>query len=180
MSRSYFGTDGIRGRANSWPMDAATVLEVGAAAGTKYSRGSHRHRVVVGKDTRLSGYMIEQALTAGVPAPPAWTCLLFGPLPDPGRGDADTLAQGRPRRHDLGVAQSLSRQWHQDLRPGRFKLSDADEAAIEALVEAGEGMALARPDKMGRAKQIEDAQARYIEFASTPSPRSHAFRACGW
>ncbi len=170
MSRSYFGTDGIRGRANSWPMDAATVLKVGAAAGTKYSRGSHRHRVVVGKDTRLSGYMIEQALTAGFLSA-GMDVFLFGPLPTPA-----VAMLTRSLRADLGVMISASHNPFHDngikiFGPDGFKLSDADEAAIEALVEAGEGMALARPDKMGRAKRIEDAQARYIEFAKHTFPK---------
>jgi phosphoglucosamine mutase len=97
MSRNYFGTDGIRGRANSWPMDAATVLKVGAAAGTKYRRGSHPHRVVVGKDTRLSGYMIEQALTAGFLSA-GMDVFLFGPLPTPA-----VAMLTRSLRADLGV-----------------------------------------------------------------------------
>src|SRR5262249_5739378 len=108
MSRSYFGTDGIRGRANSWPMDAATVLQVGAAAGTKYRRGSHRHRVVVGKDTRLSGYMIEQALTAGFLSA-GMDVFLFGPLPTPA-----VAMLTRSLRADLGVMISASHNPFQD------------------------------------------------------------------
>ena len=170
MSRNYFGTDGIRGRANSWPMDAATVLKVGAAAGTKYRRGSHRHRVVVGKDTRLSGYMIEQALTAGFLSA-GMDVFLFGPLPTPA-----VAMLTRSLRADLGVMISASHNPFHDngikiFGPDGFKLSDADEAAIEALVESGDSMTLAKPDKMGRAKRIEDAQARYIEFAKHTFPK---------
>jgi phosphoglucosamine mutase len=170
MSRNYFGTDGIRGRANSWPMDAATVLKVGAAAGTKYRRGSHRHRVVVGKDTRLSGYMIEQALTAGFLSA-GMDVFLFGPLPTPA-----VAMLTRSLRADLGVMISASHNPFHDngikiFGPDGFKLSDEDEAAIEALVEGGDSMTLAKPDKMGRAKRIEDAQARYIEFAKHTFPK---------
>jgi phosphoglucosamine mutase len=170
MSRSYFGTDGIRGKANSWPMDAATVLRVGAAAGTKYRRGSHRHRVVVGKDTRLSGYMIEQALTAGFLSA-GMDVFLFGPLPTPA-----VAMLTRSLRADLGVMISASHNPFHDngikiFGPDGFKLSDEDEAAIETLVENGEGMSFAAPDKMGRAKRIEDAQARYIEFAKHTFPK---------
>jgi phosphoglucosamine mutase len=170
MSRNYFGTDGIRGRANSWPMDAATVLKVGAAAGTKYRRGSHRHRVVVGKDTRLSGYMIEQALTAGFLSA-GMDVFLFGPLPTPA-----VAMLTRSLRADLGVMISASHNPFHDngikiFGPDGFKLSDEDEAAIEALVESGDNMTLAKPDKMGRAKRIEDAQARYIEFAKHTFPK---------
>jgi phosphoglucosamine mutase len=170
MSRNYFGTDGIRGKANSWPMDAATVLRVGAAAGTKYRRGSHRHRVVVGKDTRLSGYMIEQALTAGFLSA-GMDVFLFGPLPTPA-----VAMLTRSLRADLGVMISASHNPFHDngikiFGPDGFKLSDEDEAAIEALVENGEGMTFAAPDKIGRAKRIEDAQARYIEFAKHTFPK---------
>jgi phosphoglucosamine mutase len=170
MSRNYFGTDGIRGKANSWPMDAATVLRVGAAAGTKYRRGSHRHRVVVGKDTRLSGYMIEQALTAGFLSA-GMDVFLFGPLPTPA-----VAMLTRSLRADLGVMISASHNPFHDngikiFGPDGFKLSDEDEASIEALVENGDGMTFAAPDKMGRAKRIEDAQARYIEFAKHTFPK---------
>jgi phosphoglucosamine mutase len=170
MSRDYFGTDGIRGKANSWPMDAATVLRVGAAAGTKYRRGSHRHRVVVGKDTRLSGYMIEQALTAGFLSA-GMDVFLFGPLPTPA-----VAMLTRSLRADLGVMISASHNPFHDngikiFGPDGFKLSDEDEASIEALVENGDGMTFAAPDKMGRAKRIEDAQARYIEFAKHTFPK---------
>ena len=170
MSRNYFGTDGIRGKANSWPMDVATVLKVGAAAGTKYRRGSHRHRVVIGKDTRLSGYMIEQALTAGFLSA-GMDVFLFGPLPTPA-----VAMLTRSLRADLGVMISASHNPFHDngikiFGPDGFKLSDEDEAAIEALVENGEGMTFAAPDKIGRAKRIEDAQARYIEFAKHTFPK---------
>jgi phosphoglucosamine mutase len=151
-------------------MDAATVLKVGAAAGTKYRRGSHRHRVVVGKDTSLSGYMIEQALTAGFLSA-GMDVFLFGPLPTPA-----VAMLTRSLRADLGVMISASHNPFHDngikiFGPDGFKLSDADEAAIEALVESGDSMTLAKPDKMGRAKRIEDAQARYIEFAKHTFPK---------
>jgi phosphoglucosamine mutase len=151
-------------------MDAATVLKVGLAAGTRYRRGSHRHRVVVGKDTRLSGYMIEQALTAGFLSA-GMDVFLFGPLPTPA-----VAMLTRSMRADLGVMISASHNPFEDngikiFGPDGYKLSDEDEREIEALVNNAESIVLAKPDRLGRAKRIEDAQARYIEFVKRTFPR---------
>ena len=120
MTRSLFGTDGVRGRANARPMTAEIAMRIGMAAGRVFNRGGHRHRVVVGKDTRLSGYMIEQALTAGFLSV-GMDVLLLGPLPTPAVGLLTQLDARRCRRHDLGLAQSLRGQRHQAVRPGRFQ-----------------------------------------------------------
>ncbi|MFO1090437.1 MAG: phosphoglucosamine mutase [Hyphomicrobiales bacterium] len=170
MKRSYFGTDGIRGTSNSWPMDPATVLKVGMAAGTRYRRGGHRHRVVIGKDTRLSGYMIEQALTAGFLAA-GMDVFLFGPLPTPA-----VAMLTRSMRADLGVMISASHNPFEDngikiFGPDGYKLSDDDEREIEALIDNAESIVPAKPERLGRAKRIEDAQARYIEFVKRTFPR---------
>jgi phosphoglucosamine mutase len=163
MSRKYFGTDGVRGTANSGAMTADMVLKIGMAAGNLYKRGSHRHRVVIGKDTRLSGYMIEQALTAGLLAA-GMDVFLFGPVPTPA-----VAMLTRSMRADLGVMISASHNPYQDngikiFGPDGYKLSDAQEQEIERLLD-GEGVEPAAPAEIGRAKRIEDAQARYIEFA---------------
>ena len=170
MARKYFGTDGIRGKANSWPMTAETALKVGMATGSLYTRGTHRHRVVIGKDTRLSGYMIEQALTAGFLAV-GMDVFLFGPLPTPA-----VAMLTRSLRADLGVMISASHNPFHDngiklFGPDGFKLSDDQELEIERLVEEGVGDAIAQPEHLGRAKRIEDAQARYIEFAKRTFPK---------
>ncbi|CAN5499962.1 phosphoglucosamine mutase [soil metagenome] len=170
MARKYFGTDGVRGIANRAPMDASTVLKLGLAAGNLYSRGSHRHRAVIGKDTRLSGYMIEQALTAGLLSA-GMDVFLFGPLPTPA-----VAMLTRSLRADLGVMISASHNPYHDngiklFGPDGYKLSDDQELAIEALIDQDGSAKLAPPDKLGRAKRIEDAQARYIEFAKRTFPR---------
>jgi phosphoglucosamine mutase len=170
MANKYFGTDGIRGSANKWPMDAETVLKVGMAAGSLYSRGNHRHRVVIGKDTRLSGYMLEQAMTAGFLST-GMDVFLFGPLPTPA-----VAMLTRSLRADLGVMISASHNPYADngiklFGPDGYKLSDDQEMAIEQLIEAGVASRLAPPNQLGRAKRIEDAQARYIEFAKRTFPK---------
>ena len=170
MARKYFGTDGVRGIANRAPMDAATVLKLGLAAGNLYSRGSHRHRAVIGKDTRLSGYMLEQALTAGLLSA-GMDVFLFGPLPTPA-----VAMLTRSLRADLGVMISASHNPYHDngiklFGPDGYKLSDDQELAIEALVDHNGKAKLASSDKLGRAKRIEDAQARYIEFAKRTFPK---------
>jgi phosphoglucosamine mutase len=168
--RKYFGTDGIRGSANSWPMDVETVLKVGMAAGSLYSRGSHRQRAVIGKDTRLSGYMLESALTAGFLAT-GMDVFLFGPLPTPA-----IAMLTRSLRADLGVMISASHNPFADngiklFGPDGYKLSDEQEQAIEKLIDTGASSKLAGPKQLGRAKRIEDAQARYIEFAKRTFPK---------
>ena len=170
MARKYFGTDGVRGTANSGAMTADMVLKIGMAAGNLYRRGNHRHRVVIGKDTRLSGYMLEQALTAGLLAA-GMDVFLFGPLPTPA-----VAMLTRSMRADLGVMISASHNPFQDngikiFGPDGFKLSDEQELEIEAMLDDPKLMTLAASDKIGRAKRIEDAQARYIEFAKRTYPK---------
>lgn len=168
MSRKLFGTDGVRGRANSFPMTAEVALRLGAAAGRYFRReGSAAHRVVIGKDTRLSGYMLENALTAGLTST-GMNVLLLGPVPTPGVGFLT-----RSMRADLGVMISASHNPHQDngikfFGPDGFKLSDAAEAEIEAIL-AGE-IQLAQAGNIGRAKRIEDGRGRYQEFVKTSFP----------
>ena len=168
MSRKLFGTDGVRGRANTYPMTAEMALRLGAAAGRFFRRdGSSAHRVVIGKDTRLSGYMIENALTAGLTST-GMNVLLLGPVPTPAVGFLT-----RSMRADLGVMISASHNPHQDngikfFGPDGFKLSDEAEAEIEQIV-AGE-IIPAKPENIGRAKRIEDARGRYEEYAKTTFP----------
>ncbi|MGD9885940.1 MAG: phosphoglucosamine mutase [Reyranella sp.] len=161
MSRSLFGTDGVRGRANSEPMTAETAMRIGMAAGQVFNRGGHRHRAVIGKDTRLSGYMIEQALTAGFLSV-GIDVLLLGPLPTPAVGFLT-----RAMRADIGVMVSASHNPYEDngiklFGPDGFKLSDAVEAGIEKLVTSS-AIILAAPAAVGRAKRLDDAEGRYIE-----------------
>jgi phosphoglucosamine mutase len=169
MSRKYFGTDGVRGRANTGAMTPDMVMRVGMAAGQLYRRGGHRHRVVIGKDTRLSGYMIEQALTAGLLAA-GMDVFLFGPVPTPAVAMLTTSM-----RADFGVMISASHNPYQDngikiFGPDGYKLSDEQEAKIEALMDEPSAITLAAPGEIGRAKRIEDAAARYIEFAKRTYP----------
>ena len=170
MPRKYFGTDGIRGEANSWPMTAETALRVGMAAGSLFMRGGHRHRAVIGKDTRLSGYMVEQALTSGLLSV-GMDVFLLGPLPTPA-----VAMLTRSLRADLGIMISASHNPFSDngiklFGPDGYKLSDQQEKEIEALVDVGAEKALVGPRDLGRAKRIDDAQARYIEFAKRTFPR---------
>ena len=170
--RSYFGTDGIRGRANQHPMTAEVALRVGLAAGKMFrSSDDRRHLVVIGKDTRLSGYMIEPALVAGF-ASVGMDVVLFGPLPTPG-----VAMMTRSMRADLGVMISASHNSFQDngiklFGPDGYKLSDEKEAAIEALMDQGLQEGLAGPEGLGRVKRIDDAQARYVEIVKATFPRS--------
>ncbi|HYX01618.1 MAG TPA: phosphoglucosamine mutase [Reyranella sp.] len=162
MSRSLFGTDGVRGRANSTPMTAEIAMRIGMAAGQVFVRGDHRHRVVIGKDTRLSGYMIEQALTAGFLSV-GMDVLLLGPVPTPAVGYLT-----RSMRADLGVMVSASHNPYEDngiklFGPDGFKLSDAVETDIEALVADPSRIRLAGSRAIGRAKRLDDADGRYIE-----------------
>jgi phosphoglucosamine mutase len=170
MSRKYFGTDGVRGRANSGAMTADMVLKIGLAAGNLYRRGNHRHRVVIGKDTRLSGYMIENALASGLLAA-GMDVFLFGPVPTPA-----VSMLTRSMRADLGIMISASHNPYADngikiFGPDGFKLSDEQELEIEAMLDDPSLTKVAAPDKIGRAKRIEDAQARYIEFAKRTFPK---------
>ena len=167
QSRRYFGTDGIRGLTNKTPMTAALAMKVGQAAARHFLRGQHIHRVVIGKDTRLSGYMMESALTAGFTSV-GMDVTLLGPMPTPA-----VAMLTRSMRADLGVMISASHNPFHDngiklFGPDGYKLSDEDEAAIEALLE--EEIALAEPRAIGRARRIDDAQGRYIHFAKATFP----------
>ena len=159
MGRKFFGTDGIRGRTNQGVMTAAMAMRVGQAAGAHFLRGDHRHRVVIGKDTRLSGYMMENALVAGFTSV-GMDVILTGPLPTP----AIALLT-REMRADMGVMISASHNLYEDngiklFGPDGFKLSDEDELAIERLIEAEP--VLAEPARIGRARRVDDAAGRYI------------------
>ena len=167
--RTLFGTDGIRGVANRAPMTAETALKVGAAAGSLFLRGDHRHRIVIGKDTRLSGYLFESALTAGFISV-GMDVVLVGPMPTPA-----VAMLTRALRADLGVMISASHNLYADngiklFGPDGYKLSDEMEARIEAGVAAG-AHGLAAPDALGRARRLDDAEGRYIEFVKNSFPR---------
>jgi phosphoglucosamine mutase len=167
MAEDLFGTDGVRGRANSWPMTAEMALKLGAAAGRYFRRDGKDHRVVIGKDTRLSGYMIEYALTAGFTST-GMNVFLLGPVPTPAVG---YLTHGL--RADVGVMISASHNPAHDngiklFGPDGFKLSDEAEAGIEALMQ--NGIDAAPPEEIGRAKRFEDARGRYVEYAKTTFP----------
>jgi phosphoglucosamine mutase len=168
--RKVFGTDGVRGMSNAGHLTPQGVLRLGTAAGRYFLRGEHRHRVVIGKDTRLSGYMIEPALTAGFIAA-GMDVLTLGPVPTPAMAMLT-----RSMRADLGVMISASHNPYHDnglkfFGPDGYKLSDETELAIEELMEEDEA-SLAPADKMGRAKRIDDAGPRYTEFAKATLPRS--------
>jgi phosphoglucosamine mutase len=170
--RAYFGTDGIRGQANKHPMTAEVALRVGLAAGKLFrSQDDRRHLVVIGKDTRLSGYMIEPALVAGF-ASVGMDVRLFGPLPTPA-----VAMMTRSMRADLGVMISASHNDFADngiklFGPDGYKLSDEQELKIEALMDEGLQEGLATPRELGRVKRVDDAQARYIEIVKATFPRN--------
>jgi phosphoglucosamine mutase len=169
MSRKYFGTDGVRGRANSGTMTPEMVMRLGLAAGQLYRRGGHRHRVVIGKDTRLSGYMIEQALTSGLLSA-GMDVFLFGPVPTPA-----VAMLTRSMRADLGIMISASHNPFHDngiklFGPDGYKLSDEQEQKIEALIDDPSKVEVAEPRDIGRAKMIPDSGSRYIEFAKRTYP----------
>jgi len=170
MIRKLFGTDGIRGTANLEPMTAETALKVGMAAGLHFTRGDYRHRVVIGKDTRLSGYMIEPALTAGFVAA-GMDPILVGPIPTPA-----VAMLTRSLRADLGVMISASHNPFQDngiklFGPDGYKLSDEVELEIENRIGGEMNGDLAAPEELGRALRLDDAQGRYIEFVKRTFPR---------
>jgi phosphoglucosamine mutase len=167
MTRRFFGTDGIRGRTNETVMTAQMAQRVGQAAGTYFLRGKHRHRVVIGKDTRLSGYMMESALISGFTSV-GMDVVMVGPVPTPA-----VALLARSMRADLGVMISASHNPYVDngiklFGPDGYKLSDKAEAAIEKLLE-GEPK-LAPAEEIGRARKIEDARGRYIHFAKSTFP----------
>ena len=170
MTRKLFGTDGIRGRANTGSMSPETALRVGLAAGLQFVRGDHRHKVIIGKDTRLSGYMLEPALVAGFTSA-GMDVLLVGPLPTPA-----IAMLTRSMRADLGVMISASHNPFEDngiklFGPNGFKLSDETELEIERLMLTDLSARLAAPTKLGRARRLEDAAGRYIENAKASFPR---------
>jgi phosphoglucosamine mutase len=170
MTRRYFGTDGIRGQANRHPMTSEIALKVGMAAGTVFQNGSHRHRVVIGKDTRLSGYMLEAALMSGFTSV-GMDVFLLGPMPTPA-----VAMLTRSLRADLGVMISASHNRFDDngiklFDPDGYKLSDETELEIEALIDGPSAKLLVAPDRIGRATRVESAQERYIEFAKRTLPK---------
>lgn len=170
MTRKLFGTDGIRGTANIDPMTAETALKLGMAAGRHFTRGEHRHMVVIGKDTRLSGYLLEPALTAGFIAV-GMDVVLLGPLPTPA-----VAMLTRSLRADLGVMISASHNAYQDngiklFGPDGFKLSDEDEIEIEHKMFNGLEAYRVGSDHLGKAKRLDDAVGRYIEYAKSSFPR---------
>ncbi|ODT68795.1 MAG: phosphoglucosamine mutase [Pelagibacterium sp. SCN 63-23] len=171
MARKYFGTDGIRGLANGDKLTPELAMKVGMAAGTKFVRGDHRNRVVIGKDTRRSGYMIEQALTAGFTAV-GMDVYLLGPMPTPA-----VAMLTRSLRADLGVMISASHNPYDDngiklFRPDGYKLSDEIELEIERLIDSDMTRHLARGRDIGRAHRDEEARTRYIEYAKRTLPRN--------
>ncbi len=170
MARKYFGTDGIRGRANG-VITADLALRVGQAAGVVFRRGDHRHRVVIGKDTRLSGYMIETALVAGFTSV-GMDVLLLGPMPTPA-----VAMLTRSMRADLGVMISASHNLYDDngiklFGPDGYKLSDEVETEIERLIDGDLSKKLAKSQALGRARRIDGVHDRYIEFAKRTLPRN--------
>src|ERR1700728_1237896 len=171
MTRRYFGTDAIRARTNASAITPEIAMKAGMAAGRIFTRGAHRHRVVIGKDTRLSGYMIESALVSGFTAV-GMDVFQFGPLPTPA-----VAMLTRSLRADLGVMITASHNPFEDngikfFGPDGQKLSDEVETEIEALMAAGLEQGLAPSAQIGRAKRIDDSQARYIEFAKRTFPRN--------
>ena len=170
MARKLFGTDGIRGKANREPMTAETALRVAMAAGHRFTRGDHRHLVIIGKDTRLSNYMLEPAMQAGFTAM-GMDVVLVGPMPTPA-----VAMLTRSLRADLGVVLSASHNPYEDngiklFGPDGYKLSDAVEEEIEGLIENGLLDHLADAARLGRARRLEDAPGRYIEFVKHTFPR---------
>ncbi|CAN7531734.1 phosphoglucosamine mutase [Phenylobacterium sp. LjRoot164] len=169
--RAYFGTDGIRGQANSHPMTAEVALRVGLAAAKLFkSQDERRHLVVIGKDTRLSGYMVEPALVAGF-ASVGMDVRLLGPMPTPG-----VAMMTRSLRADLGVMISASHNHYTDngiklFGPDGYKLSDERELEIEALMGQTLHEGLAPPTELGRVARVDDSQARYVEIAKATFPR---------
>ena len=170
MTRKYFGTDGIRGRANRFPMTPDIAMKVGMAVGVAFRNGDHRHRVVIGKDTRLSGYMIENAMVAGFTAA-GMDVFLLGPIPTPA-----VAMLTRSLRADVGVMISASHNAYHDngiklFGPDGYKLSDDLEIQIEQLLDQDMSKMLADNGELGRAKRIDGIHDRYIEFAKRTLPR---------
>jgi phosphoglucosamine mutase len=170
MGRRYFGTDGIRGETNKWPMTAEVAMALGMAAGTVFKRGEHRHNVIIGKDTRRSGYLVEFALVSGFAAV-GMDVRILGPIPTPAVG-----LLTRSLRADLGVMISASHNGFQDngiklFGSDGFKLSDAQEREIEALLDEPDRIKRAGPHEIGTVKNFEDSRGRYVEYAKGAFPR---------
>ena len=170
MKRKYFGTDGIRGQSNLFPMTPDLAMRVGIAVGTIFRNGAHRHRVVIGKDTRLSGYMLENALVAGFTAA-GLDVFLLGPIPTPG-----VAMLTRSLRADVGVMISASHNPFEDngiklFGPDGYKLSDEIEVQIEDLLDKDMAAQLAKSHEIGRAKRVEGDIYRYVEHAKRTLPR---------
>ena len=175
IKRKYFGTDGIRGRANTLPMTGEIALKVGMAAGEYFTRGRHKHNVVIGKDTRLSGYLIEPSLTAGFISM-GMNVFLVGPMPTP----AISMLT-RSMRCDVGVMISASHNSYEDngiklFNPNGSKLNDKNELEIEKLIDDDKKLKkhLVDSKKLGRAKRIEDAAGRYLEFVKSTFPNNQS------
>jgi phosphoglucosamine mutase len=173
MTRNYFGTDGIRGKANE-KITPELALKIGQATGLTFRRGEGRHRVAIGKDTRLSGYMIENALVAGFTSV-GMDPLILGPMPTPA-----VAMLTRSMRADVGVMISASHNAFEDngiklFGPDGYKLSDEIEAEIESLLDSDLSSRLAQPQDLGRARRIDDVRARYVEFAKRTLPRNMTF-----
>lgn len=174
MVRKYFGTDGIRGKANTWPITPEIAMKVGQAAGLIFKNGEHRHRVVIGKDTRLSGYMIETAMVAGFTSVGV-DVLLLGPIPTPG-----VAMLTRSMRGDIGVMISASHNGYADngiklFGPDGYKLSDEIELRIEEMIDRDLTNRLATSAALGRAKRVEGTLERYVEYAKRTLPRGISF-----
>ena len=170
MTRRYFGTDGIRGHSNVFPMTPDLAMRVGIAVGTIFRNGSHRHRVVIGKDTRLSGYMLENAMVAGFTAA-GLDAFILGPIPTPA-----VAMLTRSLRADVGVMISASHNPYQDngiklFGPDGYKLSDEIEKRIEDLIDQDQAAQLAKASDIGRAKRIDGVHDRYVEHAKRTLPR---------
>jgi phosphoglucosamine mutase len=174
MARKLFGTDGVRGQANSEPITAATALKLALAAGAHFRRGDHRHRVIIGKDTRLSGYMLETALSSGFLSM-GMDVMLLGPMPTPA-----VAMLTRVMRGDLGVMISASHNPYQDngiklFGPDGYKLSDAIELEIERRMDSNDfSKSLPPSAALGRAKRIDDAPGRYMEFVKSSFPKGRS------
>ena len=171
MARKYFGTDGIRGKANTPPMTAELALKLGMATGHYFVNGKHRHKVIIGKDTRISGYMLEPALTAGFISM-GMDVILVGPLPTPAISMLTTSM-----RADLGVMISASHNPYQDngikiFQADGYKLSDEIEVKIEKLIDSDLNSKLVKPANLGKAYRLENARGRYIEFVKNTFPKS--------
>ena len=171
MKKKYFGTDGIRASSNSDKLNGPTLINLGMALGKYFTKGDHRHKVVIGKDTRLSGYMIEQALTSGLLSM-GMDVFLFGPIPTPA-----VSMLTRSMRADLGIMITASHNQYQDNGLKIFdrlgnKLSDETELEIENLMESKLEETLAKPENIGRAKRLEDANGRYIEYLKNTFPKT--------